>query len=76
MFYNHPLFFATLNTEVGDCLGGLQFTHLAGYQGALAAFNAVQGIQMPGPKPSAATGTLKQKPMEKHEGVATPGNLT
>jgi len=38
---------------VGDCLGGLQFTHLAGYQGALAAFNAVQGIQMPGPKSSA-----------------------
>lgn len=30
---------------VGDCLGGLQFTHLAGYQGALAAFNCVQGIQ-------------------------------
>jgi len=25
---------------VGDCLGGLQFTHLAGFQGGLAAFNA------------------------------------
>ncbi|CAK9024744.1 unnamed protein product [Durusdinium trenchii] len=34
---------------VGDCLGGLQFTHLAGYQGALAAFNCVQGIQVKGP---------------------------
>ena len=43
--------------QVGDCVGGLQFTHLAGYQGALAAFNAVQGIQMPGPKSSAAPGT-------------------
>lgn len=29
----------------GDCTGGLQFTHLAGYQGALAAWNAV----MPSP---------------------------
>jgi len=26
---------------VGDCLGGLQFTHLAALQGGLAAFNAV-----------------------------------
>ena len=36
--------------EVGDCLGGLQFTHLAGYQGALSAFNALQGVQLKGPK--------------------------
>ncbi|CAE7249926.1 lpdA [Symbiodinium natans] len=34
---------------VGDCLGGLQFTHLAGYQGALAAFNAVQPVSLAGP---------------------------
>jgi len=25
----------------GDCLGGLQFTHLAGYQGGIAAWNAL-----------------------------------
>ncbi|CAE7717300.1 bfmBC, partial [Symbiodinium microadriaticum] len=37
------------NRKVGDCLGGLQFTHLAGYQGALAAFNAVQPISLAGP---------------------------
>eukprot|EP00435_Cladocopium_sp_Y103_P070388 s21_g35.t1 len=35
---------------VGDCLGGLQFTHLAGYQGALSAFNALQGVQLKAPK--------------------------
>lgn len=36
---------------VGDCLGGLQFTHLAGYQGALSAFNALQGVQLRAPQP-------------------------
>eukprot|EP00421_Protoceratium_reticulatum_P022080 CAMPEP_0168379186 /NCGR_PEP_ID=MMETSP0228-20121227/11715_1 /TAXON_ID=133427 /ORGANISM="Protoceratium reticulatum, Strain CCCM 535 (=CCMP 1889)" /LENGTH=493 /DNA_ID=CAMNT_0008392213 /DNA_START=47 /DNA_END=1528 /DNA_ORIENTATION=- len=36
---------------VGDCLGGLQFTHLAGYQGAFAAFNAVLPVSVTGPKP-------------------------
>ena len=40
--------------QVGDCLGGLQFTHLAGYQGALSAFNALQGVQLKSPKPAEA----------------------
>lgn len=39
---------ATHVFAVGDCTGGLQFTHLAGYQGALAAFNALQGEALRG----------------------------
>ncbi|CAJ1458088.1 unnamed protein product [Effrenium voratum] len=38
---------------VGDCLGGLQFTHLAGYQGAVAAFNCVQAISVKAPEMAA-----------------------
>ena len=48
MFHSCSIHFPS--AEVGDCLGGLQFTHLAGYQGALSAFNALQGVQLKGPK--------------------------
>ncbi|CAE8622993.1 unnamed protein product [Polarella glacialis] len=37
----------------GDCLGGLQFTHLAGYQAAVAAFNCVQAVGTKAPSPEA-----------------------
>ena len=48
----HPLIHRSIaHLEVGDCLGGLQFTHLAGYQGALSAFNALQGVQLRAPQP-------------------------
>ena len=51
IFHNpHHYMVTSTFAEVGDCLGGLQFTHLAGYQGALSAFNALQGVQLKGPK--------------------------
>jgi len=40
---------------VGDCLGGLQFTHLSGTQGSIAALNALAlpfGVATAGPEPS------------------------
>jgi len=38
---------------VGDCVGGLQFTHLAGYQGGIAAFNAIMPVGATAPSPDA-----------------------
>eukprot|EP00438_Fugacium_kawagutii_P018342 Skav225112 [mRNA] locus=scaffold6354:53656:59446:+ [translate_table: standard] len=59
------IFAAAWRAKVGDCIGGLQFTHLAGYQGALAAFNAVQAVKLAAPKVPRCTFT--------HPEVATVG---
>lgn len=52
----------------GDCIGGLQFTHLAGFQGAKAAFNALMPVSLGAPANSEVCRTTFT-----HPEVATVG---